>query len=244
MKILPAIDLRDGRVVRLEQGDYGRETRYDDDPLLLAQRYAEAGARRIHVVDLDSARDGGRANLDIIARLCRELDVAIQTGGGVRSLDDLKQRLDIGASQVVIGSLCVRKPEQISDWLGRPEGKRIVAGLDVSADDQGRWMPRAAGWTESGETDLLTLLDTLVTAGLNEVLCTDIERDGMFSGPSLALYQAIADRFPNLAVQASGGVGSAADLDAVATTGVSACIVGRALLEGRVAMSEVTRWSR
>jgi len=244
MKLIPAIDLRGGRVVRLQQGDYERETRYDDDPLALAKRYVDAGAKRIHIVDLDSARAGGDANLAIIERLCSELGVAVQTGGGVRSREDFQRRLDAGAERVVIGSLCVREPETVAEWLAGPQSGRIVAGLDVSQAAGGSWIPRAAGWTEAGDIDLFTLLDRLIDSGLKHLLCTDIERDGMFAGPSLALYEAVCDRFPSLAVQASGGIGSDADLVEVSQTGVTGCIVGRALLEGRVTLSEVSKWSR
>jgi len=244
MQLIPAIDLRGGRVVRLQQGDYERETRYDDDALVVARRYADAGATLIHIVDLDSARDGGEANLDIIGRLCRELDVAIQTGGGVRSRADFQRRIDAGAERVVIGSLCVRQPDTICEWLGESGGSRIVAGLDVSQSVDGVWMPQAAGWTEAGEFDLFTLLKRLTDAGLNHLLCTDIERDGMFAGPSMALYQSVCARFSGLEVQASGGIGSGEDLNAVAQTGVAGCIVGRALLEGRVSLEEIEKWSR
>ena len=243
MQLIPAIDLRGGRVVRLRQGDYGRETRYDDDPLVLARRYADAGAALIHVVDLDSARSGGDVNLATIERLCSETDADIQTGGGVRSREDFRRRIDAGAARVVIGSLCVRQPDSVATWLSDADGQRIVAGLDV-IHDNGKWMPQAAGWTEPGKLDLFTLLDRLFQAGLKHLLCTDIERDGMLAGPSLALYRAICRRFPSLAVQASGGIGSGQDLAQVARTGVSGCIVGRALLEGRVEMSEVSQWSR
>lgn len=244
MQLIPAIDLRGGRVVRLQQGDYERETRYDDDPLALAKRYADAGASLIHVVDLDSARSGGEANLATIERLCGEIDVAVQTGGGVRSREDFQRRLDAGADRVVIGSLCVREPETVAEWLDESGSEHIVAGLDVSRGMDGGWMPRAAGWTEAGDIDLFALLDRLIDAGLKHLLCTDIERDGMFAGPSLALYESVCDRFPSLAVQASGGIGSAADLVEVAQTGVAGCIVGRALLEGRVQLSEIAKWSR
>jgi len=244
MQLIPAIDLRGGRVVRLQQGDYERETRYDDDALVVAKRYADAGATLIHVVDLDSARDGGTANLAAIEQLCREVDADIQTGGGVRSREDFQRRIDAGAARVVIGSLCVKEPALIEEWLGQADGGRIVAGLDVTQGLDGGWVPKAAGWTESGDTDLFTLLDRLVDAGLRHLLCTDIERDGMFAGPSLALYESVCDRFASLAVQASGGVGSGDDLGEVAQTGVAGCIVGKALLEGRVKLSEIARWSR
>ncbi|MFU8831306.1 MAG: 1-(5-phosphoribosyl)-5-[(5-phosphoribosylamino)methylideneamino]imidazole-4-carboxamide isomerase [Wenzhouxiangella sp.] len=244
MKIIPAIDLSRGRVVRLEQGDYARETSYQQDALELAVRYEKAGATLLHLVDLDSARSGGDANLEVIARICRALTIPVQTGGGVRSLEDFQRRLDLGAARVVIGSLCVRQPDLVESWLEEFGPEVIVAGLDVARGLDGGWFPRAAGWTEAGEADLFSLLDRLIDAGLEHLLCTDIERDGMFSGPSLELYQSIVAHFSHLKVQASGGVGSPADLDAAARTGVVGCIVGKALLEGRVDLEDIERWSR
>lgn len=244
MQLIPAIDLRAGRVVRLEQGDYDRETRYEDDPLALAQRYQDAGAALIHIVDLDSARDGGTANLAMIGRICRELSIDVQTGGGVRSLEDLQARLDAGARRVVIGSLCVREPDTVAEWLQLLGPQAIVAGLDVLADSRGGWTPKAAGWTESGSLELFALLARLSDAGLKHLLCTDIERDGMFAGPSVALYQTLVDRYPGIQTQASGGIGSEDDLEQAAQTGVAGCIVGRALLEGRVSLKAVQRWLR
>ncbi|MGY6553896.1 MAG: 1-(5-phosphoribosyl)-5-[(5-phosphoribosylamino)methylideneamino]imidazole-4-carboxamide isomerase [Wenzhouxiangella sp.] len=244
MQLIPAIDLRGGRVVRLQQGDYARETRYNDDPLALAQRYQDAGAALIHIVDLDSARDGGAENLSVIGRICRDLDIDVQTGGGVRSLDDVQARLDAGARRIVIGSLCVREPDTVAGWLQSLGSEHIVAGLDVVADERGGWMPKAAGWTESGELELFALLARLTEAGLKHVLCTDIERDGMFAGPSVSLYRSLVQRYPGILTQASGGIGSEADLELAAETGVAACIVGRALLEGRVPFEAIARWSR
>jgi phosphoribosylformimino-5-aminoimidazole carboxamide ribotide isomerase len=244
MIVIPAIDLRGGRVVRLEQGDYGREQRYTIEPLALAERYATAGAQLIHVVDLDSARSGGEANLEVIEQICRSIDVPVQTGGGVRSRDDLQRRLEAGAARVVIGSLCVTETDTVGQWLDELGPEFIVAGLDVTRGMDGGWMPRIAGWTREGRDDLFTLLDRLMNHGLQHLLCTDIERDGMFSGPSLGLYREICDRQPKLKVQASGGIGSAADIKSVSTTRVSGCIVGRALLENRVSVTEIGRWSR
>ncbi|MCC5865854.1 MAG: 1-(5-phosphoribosyl)-5-[(5-phosphoribosylamino)methylideneamino] imidazole-4-carboxamide isomerase [Wenzhouxiangella sp.] len=244
MQLIPAIDLRQGRVVRLEQGDYERETRYPEDPVELALRYQDAGAGCLHLVDLDSARSGGEANLDIIGRICRALEIPVQTGGGVRCLEDLTQRLEAGAERVVVGSLCVKRPEVICAWLDSLGGERIVAGLDVSRGVDGAWFPRASGWMEAGETDLFSLLDRFTRAGLAHLLCTDIERDGMFAGVSTSLYQSVTGRYAGLRVQASGGVGKPADLDAAAATGVAGCIVGKALLEGRVPLSEIKRWSQ
>lgn len=244
MIIIPAIDLRGGRVVRLEQGDYDRETRYTTDPIELARRYVTAGAQLIHIVDLDSARSGGETNLEVIEQICGSIDVPVQTGGGVRSRADLDRRLEAGAARVVIGSLCVTETDKVGQWLDELGPEPIVAGLDVVRGMDGGWMPRIAGWTREGRDDLFTLLDRLIDHGLQHLLCTDIERDGMFTGTSLGLYREIYDRQPSLKIQASGGVGSAADIQSVSTTGVSGCIVGRALLENRVSVTEIGRWSR
>ena len=244
MQLIPAIDLRNGNVVRLQQGDYDRETRYENDPLELAERYQTAGARLIHIVDLDSARDGGEANLKIIRQICSSLSIQVQTGGGVRSRADLEARLDAGAHRVVVGSLCVREPHTVEKWLAELGNEVIVAGLDVARATNGGWIPRAAGWTQAGSLDLFTLLERFYDAGLKHLLCTDIERDGMFSGASVALYETLRARYAIVQTQASGGIGSMSDLQDVARTGVAACIVGRALLEGKVSLEAISQWSR
>lgn len=244
MILIPAIDLREGRVVRLSQGDYDRETHYPTDPVALARRYAAAGARWIHIVDLDGARSGNENNLDSIARICDAVDVPVQTGGGVRCLEDVELRLERGAKRVVLGSLCVRQPGTVCAWLDTLGGETIVAGLDVARTLDGQWIPRAAGWTESGDLDLFSLLSLLGDAGLEHLLCTDIERDGMLSGPSTALYRSITERFAHIQLQASGGIAGPSDLEEAAGSGASSAIVGRALLEGRMDFDEIGRWSR
>lgn len=242
MILIPAIDLRHGCVVRLQQGDYARETRYTESALEQAGLYQRAGAGLIHIVDLDSALTGGDGNLELIGEVCRTLDTPVQTGGGVRGIADVKARLDAGAARVVIGSVCVKQPDVVCNWLSEFGADRIVAGLDVKRDQGGRWIPQASGWTEAGELDLFALLDQLTDAGLRHLLCTDIERDGMLTGAGVPLYASLQDRYPVLETQASGGIGTEADIDAVAATGVHGCIVGRALLEGRVPMDAIGRY--
>ena len=242
MQLIPAIDLRNGRVVRLQQGDYQRETQYQANPLEQARIYQDAGAGSLHLVDLDAALNGGDGNLALIGDICRSLNAPVQTGGGVRSEADLVARFDVGAARIIIGSLCVRSPEQVCEWIGRHGSERIVAGLDVRVNAQGQWIPQAAGWTESGDQDLFTLLDQLVGAGLKHLLCTDIDCDGMLAGPSIGLYTRLTQRYPELSVQASGGIGSEADLERVAQTGVAGCIVGRALLEGQVPLRVIRQY--
>ena len=244
MQLIPAIDLRNGNVVRLQQGDYDRETRYQDDPLEVAERYQNAGAGLIHIVDLDGARRGGDAHLKIIRRICSQLSIEVQTGGGVRSAADVEARLEAGAARVVVGSVCVQDPDTFEKWIRQFGNDKIVAGLDVVRATDGGWIPRAAGWTESGSLDLFTLIERFSDAGLKHLLCTDIERDGMFSGPSISLYQALVSRHAAVRTQASGGIGSASDLVDVSHTGVAACIVGRALLEGKVSLKAISQWSR
>ena len=160
----------------------------------------------------------------------------------VRGEADVQARLDAGAARVVIGSVCVRDPQAVCDWIESFGAERLVAGLDVKRDAGGRWMPQAAGWTEPGGQDLFELLEHLTGAGLEHLLCTDIERDGMLSGAGVELYEELQERFPALKVQASGGIGSEGDIEAVAATGVHGCIVGRALLEGRVSMDAIGRF--
>jgi len=242
MILIPAIDLRHGRVVRLQQGDYARETRYAETALDQARLYQEAGASVIHIVDLDAALDGGDGNLALIGRICTTLDIPVQTGGGVRAKPDVQARLDAGAARVVIGSVCVKQPGLVCDWIAEFGAERIVAGLDVKRDAQARWIPQASGWTEAGDRDLFALLDQLIAAGLQHLSCTDIERDGMLTGAGVPLYETLQARYPVLNTQASGGIGSEADIQAVAATGVHGCIVGRALLEGRVPMDAIGRF--
>ncbi len=234
MIVIPALDLRNGGVVRLQQGDYERETRYDMSPVDQARAYQDAGARLLHLVDLDAARDGGDGNLEVIAAIARALTLPVQAGGGVRDEAGLARRLEAGIDRVVLGSLCVRTPDLVIGWIERFGAERIVAGLDVRPGEDGHWIPQAAGWTEAGDEDLFELLDRLVASGLRHLLCTDITRDGMLTGSGRALYRELTGRYPDLVVQASGGIGEPAHLDEVATTGVAGCIVGRALLEGRV----------
>lgn len=246
MKLIPALDLIDGGVVRLAQGDYDRRTDYGDDAIDRALAYQRAGARCLHVVDLDSAKGGGHANLALIESLCEALTIPVQTGGGVRSAGDIEARLKAGAERVVVGSVCIQAPLTFVEWLAQFGADVLVAGLDVKQDANQhppRWIPRASGWREPGALVLDRLLDLLVPSGLVHVLCTDIDRDGLLMGPSVDLYRDLVDRYPTLRVQASGGIGSGDDLETTQATGVDACIVGRALLEGQVSIDEIGRYS-
>lgn len=242
MIVYPAIDLRGGRVVRLRQGDYAAETRYPDDPLEVARRYQSAGATWIHLVDLDAARDGTMRHREVIAAISRDTGLSVQAGGGVRAESDVAALLDAGVARVVIGSLAVREPERVAGWIGDFGAERICVALDTRADEGGLWRLPVAGWTEDSGIELDGLIERYHTlAPIRHVLCTDIARDGMLAGPSLDLYRPLAARWPALAIQASGGIRDTADIVAARAAGCSGAIVGKALLDGRVALEDLLR---
>lgn len=233
---IPALDLRGGRVVRLRQGDYARETAYAVDPVEQARRYRDAGARRLHVVDLDGARSGRLDNLRSIEALAR-LDLAVQAGGGVRDETDLRRLFDAGADRVVVGSVAVREPACVEAWMARHGAERIVVALDTRRVGES-WTLSASGWTEAVAATLDVLAPRFAAAGARHLLCTDIDRDGMASGPNLALYAHLGTLVPAVAVQASGGVRDADDVRALRATPAAAVILGRSLLEGRLDLAE------
>lgn len=242
--VYPAIDVRDGRVVRLRQGDYAQETRYAEDPFALAMRYADAGARWLHLVDLDAARTGGYTLAPLLRRIADDGRLRVQTGGGVRDESAVRAMLDAGASRVVVGSLSVRAPALVESWVSRYED-RIVVALDTRQDDDGVWRLPIHGWTERAELDLPTCLRRYREAGARHVLCTDIARDGMLQGPNLALYRMLIEARSNddtkrgvVGIQASGGVRDLADVVAAKAAGCAGAVLGKALLEGRLELAE------
>ncbi len=240
----PAIDVRDGRVVRLRQGDYAQETRYAEDPFALAMRYADAGARWLHLVDLDAARTGGYTLAPLLRRIADDGRLRVQTGGGVRDESAVRAMFDAGASRVVVGSLSVRAPDLVESWVSKYED-RIVIALDTRQDDDGVWRLPIHGWTERAELDLPTCLRRYREAGARHVLCTDIARDGMLQGPNLALYRMLIEEWSNddtkpsfVGIQASGGVRDLADVVAAKAAGCAGVVLGKALLEGRLDLAE------
>lgn len=235
--VYPAIDVRGGRVVRLHQGDYRRETRYDADPLERALQYAEAGARWLHLVDLDAARDGRYGLQTLVAGIVRDGRLRVQSGGGVRSADDVQALLDAGVSRVVVGSLAATRPREAAGWLARFGGERLAFALDARQDEDGRWWPATHGWTRRSGTPLDELIALHATAGLRHLLCTDISRDGTLAGPNFELYRRIAET-PRLSVQASGGAHAASDVADAVEAGCAGIVLGKALLDGRIDLRE------
>jgi phosphoribosylformimino-5-aminoimidazole carboxamide ribotide isomerase len=234
----PAIDVREGRVVRLRQGDYARETRYDDSPLALAQRYAQAGAGWLHLVDLDAARSGGYTLAPLLDDIRRHTPLRVQTGGGVRAQADVDALLEAGASRVVIGSLAVRDPRRVLGWLTRYGADRITVALDARLSPDGQWRLPTSGWTQQSGAVLEDLLELFADGGLRHLLCTDIDRDGMLSGPNLDLYRRIRACAPGIALQASGGIRDLDDIAAVRRAGCAGVVLGKALLDGRFVLDD------
>lgn len=234
--VIPAIDLRGGQVVRLKQGDYAQQTTYAADPRELARRYADAGARWLHLVDLDGARSGRLDNLAVIAAIATD-GMAIQAGGGVREEADLQRLFDAGVQRVVVGSVAVRDPARVAAWLAKYGAERLTLALDTR-HAEGRWVLPSAGWTEVEARTLDELAPWYAARGARHLLCTDIDRDGMLAGFNLGLYRHLATSVPQLALQASGGVRSLDDIRAARDAGANAVILGRALLEGSFTVAE------
>ena len=235
-EVIPAIDLRAGQVVRLKQGDYAQQTTYAANPRDLARRYAGAGARWLHLVDLDGARSGNFDNLAVIQSIAAD-GMAIQAGGGVREEADLQRLFDAGVQRVVLGSVAIRDPGRVAGWLSRYGAERLTLALDTRYID-GRWTLSSAGWTEVEVATLDELAPWYAERGARHLLCTDVDRDGMLAGFNLALYRHLAASVPTLAVQASGGVRSLDDIRAAREVGAHSVILGRALLERRFSVEE------
>jgi phosphoribosylformimino-5-aminoimidazole carboxamide ribotide isomerase len=239
MLLIPAIDLRQGRCVRLFQGDFAAETRSEHEPHELLIRYRGLGATWLHVVDLDGAKDGALANRSIIVALASQRAVRIQVGGGVRSPATIDDLLRQGVSRVVVGSTAVEQPDVVTEWLVRYGPDRICLAFDVRLDAAGVPRVRTRGWTEGTAISLWDAIARFPADRIKHVLCTDIERDGALTGPNIELYDQAQSRFPHLAWQASGGIRDAADLTALARTGVAGAVSGKALLEERITSEEL-----
>lgn len=235
--VYPAIDVRDGRVVRLQQGDYARETRYPDDPLTVGRGYRAQGADWLHLVDLDAARTGGYGLLGLLREFA-DAGLQVQTGGGVRRREDVVRLFEAGAARVVVGSLAVTTPRLVQDWLQEFGSDRLTIALDAREEIDGRWTLPTHGWTATSEHTLPALLQRYAEAGLRHLLCTDIGRDGMLAGPNVALYQALRSLVPDVRLQASGGARDLADVAAARDAGCAGIVLGKALLDGRLDLAE------
>jgi phosphoribosylformimino-5-aminoimidazole carboxamide ribotide isomerase len=239
MQLIPAIDLKDGRCVRLFQGDFNAETVYSSNPTEIFDQYLAFGAERVHLVDLDGAKDGSQRNLPIIRAMVERHAARIQVGGGLRTLQRVQDLLAAGVQRAVVGSLAVTSPNDVIAWGLSVGFDRIVLAFDVRIDAAGTPWLTTHGWQSQSTTSLWDAVQHYATQGFHHVLCTDISRDGALSGPNIDLYREATRRFPTIAWQASGGVSSAADLHSLSATGVAAVISGRALLEHKISKEDL-----
>jgi phosphoribosylformimino-5-aminoimidazole carboxamide ribotide isomerase len=244
MKIIPAIDLKDGKCVRLLKGDFDRSTEYSSDPAEVGRRFSGLDVEDLHIVDLDGARTGEQLNGVIVAGIARDTGLTVQLGGGIRSRVDIAGWLDNGVSRCVVGSMAIREPETVVGWIDEFGPDAVVLALDVKPDEDGAPMLTTHGWTKSAGSTLWDCLDTYGDAGLRHVLCTDVSRDGAMAGPNFELYVEILNRYPTLLLQASGGVRDIHDLELLRELGVPAAITGRALLDGEISAEEIASFRR
>jgi len=236
--IIPALDLIEGSVVRLHQGDYGQQRDYGSDPLPRLQDYQAQGAEVLHLVDLTGAKDPAARQIPLLKKLLAGVTIPVQVGGGIRSEEDVEALLAAGASRVVVGSTAVKEPAKVQQWFQRFGAEALVLALDVRIDAQGVKQVAISGWQENSEATLEQIVEQYLPFGLKHVLCTDISRDGTLAGSNVELYREITARFPQVAFQASGGIGNLDDIAQLCSSGVKGVIVGRALLDGKFTVTE------
>lgn len=239
MEIIPAIDLIDGRCVRLTEGDYERKTVYHDDPLEMAMRFEEAGLRRLHLVDLDGAKSGKVVNWKVLEAIAKGTGLSIDFGGGVKTEEDVQRILDSGAGWVTVGSIAVKDMARLTGWFERHGPERFLLGADVRDGNIA-----ISGWMETTDLPWRTFIAGYVSQGVRQVFCTDVSRDGRLEGPSLGLYREMREAFPDLGLIASGGVATMDDLRMLRDIGCGAAIVGKAIYEGRIGMEELKDFAK
>lgn len=237
IEIIPAIDIIDGKCVRLTQGDYNQKTVYNEDPVEVAKMFEDAGIKRLHTVDLDGARSSHVVNTRVIERIATHTNLTIDFGGGIKSDEDLRKAFDAGAQMVTIGSVAVKEPELFASWVETYGGEKIILGADVK-----NGYISISGWLEEGEQKLMDFICHHTKNGIHNVLCTDISRDGMLQGPAIELYKDIMAHYPNLHLIASGGVSCINDIERLNDAGIPAVVFGKAIYEGRIKLKELERF--
>ena len=233
MRLIPAIDILGGQCVRLHQGDYQSARSYSSDPVAMAQRFADAGLRYLHVVDLDGARAGQLVNASLLKRICNERDLKVDFGGGIKSEADLQKALDAGVQQVTLGSLAVQQPELVARWLQRYPPEYFILGADFKG---GRIATQ--GWTQQSEWTLQQLLQHYQKLGLRRIIPTDVSRDGTLQGPALDIYRELLKDFP-VELIASGGIRDVQHLEALQVMGCYGAIIGKAYYEGHLSLEKL-----
>jgi len=237
IEIIPAIDLIDGKCVRLSQGDYTQKTVYNENPLEVAKMFADAGIRRLHLVDLDGAKAHHIVNHKVLERITSSTDLVVDFGGGLKSDDDLRIAFESGASMVTGGSIAVKNPDVFSSWINQFGGEKIILGADVKDEKIA-----VGGWLETTELDLMPFIKKYMQQGISKVICTDISKDGMLQGPAIELYKKMLAERPDMYLIASGGVSSIRDIELLHEAAVPAVITGKAIYEGRIKLNELSKF--
>ena len=238
MEIIPAIDIIDGKCVRLTQGDYSQKKEYASNPTEVAKRFEGAGIKRLHLVDLDGAKARKIINAKVLEQICKVTRLHVDFGGGVQSEGDISLAFNMGAKQVTGGSIAVKKPELFKAWLDTYGGNKLILG----ADAKNRKIA-ISGWEETTEMDLIDFIKEYQAKGVQYVICTDVARDGLLQGPSLELYKEIMQEIPGIKLIASGGVSSVKDLEELESAGVYGTIVGKAYYEGRISLEQLSSFT-
>ena len=236
IEIIPAIDLIDGKCVRLSQGDYAQKTVYNENPLEVAKMFADAGIRRLHLVDLDGAKAHHIVNHKVLETIATNTDLIIDFGGGLKSDDDLRIAFESGAQMVTGGSIAVKNPDIFTSWISKFGGEKIILGADVKDEKIA-----VGGWIETTDIQLMPFIANYMQQGISKVICTDISKDGMLLGPSLELYKKMLAEKPEMYLIASGGVSSIQDIEQLHEAAVPAVITGKAIYEGKIKLDEITR---
>ena len=237
IELIPAIDIIDGKCVRLSQGDYDTQKVYNESPLEVAKEFEANGIRRLHVVDLDGAKSSHIVNYKVLDQIAGHTSLIIDFGGGIKTDEDLTIAFEYGAQMVTLGSVAVKNPDWFKSWLHKYGAEKMILGADVKDN-----RISVNGWKEESQQELLPFLDGYTQEGIRKVLCTDISRDGMLQGPSIELYKQIMSRFPDMHLIASGGVSSLEDIIRLDEAGIPAVVFGKALYEGRITLKDLNRF--
>lgn len=237
IELVPAIDIIDGKLVRLTKGDYDQKTEYSHDPLEVAKQFESIGIRRLHVVDLDGAKGGHIVNYKTLERIANGTSLIVDFGGGIKSDEDVHVAFESGARMITGGSIAIKYPQMFLAWLEKYGSDRIILGCDIKDGHVA-----VQGWLESSDARWQTFLQSYVSRGVTQVISTDISKDGMLSGPNVELYKDMMEELPGLHVTASGGVSCMADVQQLDQAGVPAVIMGKAIYEGRITFSEMEKY--
>ena len=237
IELIPAIDIIDGQCVRLTKGDYDQKTVYRDSPAEVAKEFEQIGFKRLHIVDLDGAKSKHIVNVDVLRQISTRTNLTLDFGGGIKTDDDIEQAFSAGAAMVTVGSIAVTRPDLFLGWLDRYGAERLILGADVR-----NGKISINGWKEDSEEDLLPFLRKYIDHGVENVLCTEISKDGTLQGPAIDLYRRVMAEYPQLHLIASGGVSGIDDIRALEAAGIPAVVFGKAIYEGKINLKELWDW--